>query len=139
LLCHYAPDPLYQCGVLARQGVVPSELEYGYFCGNVVGEDDAWVSSYKQNCNTWFISTLIMMICIKSFDWQHTRRCDWETFEDREEFFEQVQRKGDKLGKMIMYERKQEMREKYLKVPPGWILETIKIELNAPGGDTSED
>jgi hypothetical protein len=25
--------------------VVPSEHGYGYFCGNVVGEDDAWVSS----------------------------------------------------------------------------------------------
>jgi hypothetical protein len=24
--------------------VVPSELGYGYFCGNVVGEADAWVS-----------------------------------------------------------------------------------------------
>jgi hypothetical protein len=24
---------------------VPSELGYDYFCGNVVGEDDAWVSS----------------------------------------------------------------------------------------------
>jgi hypothetical protein len=35
------------CGVLARQGVVPSELGYGYFCDNVVGEDDACVSSYK--------------------------------------------------------------------------------------------
>jgi hypothetical protein len=43
------------------------------------------------------------------------------------------------LGKMVMYERKQEMREKYLKVPPGWILGTIKRELNAAGGDTSED
>jgi hypothetical protein len=31
------------------------------------------------------------------------------------------------------------MREKYLKVPPGWILGTIKRELNASGGDTSED
>jgi hypothetical protein len=39
----------------------------------------------------------------------------------------------------MMYERKQEMRKKYLKVPPGWILGTIKRELNAPGGDTSED
>jgi hypothetical protein len=79
------------------------------------------------------------MISIESFNWQHTRRCDWETFEGRVEFLEQVRRKGDKLGKMIMYERKQEMREKYLKVPPGWILETIKRELNASGGDTSED
>jgi hypothetical protein len=25
---------------------VPSELGYNYFCGNIVGEDDAWVSSY---------------------------------------------------------------------------------------------
>jgi hypothetical protein len=43
----------------------------------------------------WFISALIMMICIESFNWQHTRRCDCETFEGREEFFEQVRRKGD--------------------------------------------
>jgi hypothetical protein len=79
------------------------------------------------------------MISIESFNWQHTRRCDWETFEGREEFLEQVQRKGDKLGKMMMYERKQEIREKYLKVSPGWIIGTIKRELNASGGDTSED
>jgi hypothetical protein len=46
LPCNYAPDPLCQCGVLARQGVVPSEFRYSYFCGNVVGEDDACVSSY---------------------------------------------------------------------------------------------
>jgi hypothetical protein len=39
----------------------------------------------------------------------------------------------------LMYERKQKMREKYLKVPPGWILWTIKRELNASGGDTSKD
>jgi hypothetical protein len=29
----------------------------------------------------------------------------------------------------MMYERKQQMREKYLKVPPGWILRAIKTEL----------
>jgi hypothetical protein len=46
LPCHHALHPLYQCGVPARQGVVPSELGYGYFYGNVVGEADAWVSSY---------------------------------------------------------------------------------------------
>jgi hypothetical protein len=137
--CQYAPDPLCRCGVPARQGVVPSELGYDYFCDNIVGEDDAWVSSYKQNCNMWFISALIMMICIEYFNWQHTRRCDWETFEGREDFFEQVRRKGDKLEKMMMYERKQEMCKKYLNVSPSWILGTIKRELNASGGDTSED
>jgi hypothetical protein len=46
LPCYYALEPLCQCGVPARQGVVLSELGYGYFCGNVVDEDDAWVSSY---------------------------------------------------------------------------------------------
>jgi hypothetical protein len=29
----------------------------------------------------------------------------------------------------MMYERKQQIREKYLKVPSGWILGTIKTEL----------
>jgi hypothetical protein len=51
LPCHYAQHPLCQCGVPARQGVMPSELRYGYFCGNVDGEDDAWVSSYSRSCN----------------------------------------------------------------------------------------
>jgi hypothetical protein len=118
---------------------MPSKLGYDYFCGNVVGEDDASVSSYKRNCNMWFISALIRMIFIESFNWQHTRKCDWETFKGHEEFLEQVQRKDDKLGKMMMYERKQEKREKYLNVPPGWILETIKRELNASASDMSED
>jgi hypothetical protein len=67
---------------------VPSELEYGYFCGNVVVEDDACVSSYKRNYNMWFLLALITMISIESFYWQHTRRYDWETFEGREEFLE---------------------------------------------------
>jgi hypothetical protein len=40
---------------------------------------------------------------------------------------------------MMMYERKQDMREKYSKVSLGWILGTIKRELNASGGDTSKD
>jgi hypothetical protein len=79
------------------------------------------------------------MISIEYFNWQHTRRCNWETFEGHEEFFKQVRRKVDKLGKMMMCERNQYMHEKYFKVPPGWILGTINRELNASGGDTSED
>jgi hypothetical protein len=46
LPCYYAPHPRCRCGVPARQGVVPSELGYSYFCDNVVGEDDSWMSSY---------------------------------------------------------------------------------------------
>jgi hypothetical protein len=41
----------------------------------------------------------------------------------------------------MVYEKKKEICEKYLKMPPGWILGTIKRELNlyASGGDTLED
>jgi hypothetical protein len=71
---------------------------------------------------------------------QHTRRCDWEEFDDREKFLDEVWRKGANLGKRIVYEKK-EMREKYLKEPSGWILGTIKRELNlyASDDDTLED
>jgi hypothetical protein len=46
-----------------------------------------------------------------------------------------------KLGKRMVYEKKSKIREKYLKMPPGWILGTIKRELNlyAYGGNTLED
>jgi hypothetical protein len=57
---------------------------------------------------------------------QHTSLCDWEDFDDREEFFDEVRRKGAKLGKRMVFEKKKEMFEKYLKEPPGWILGTIK-------------
>jgi hypothetical protein len=46
LSCHHALHALSRCGVPARKGMVTSELGYGYFCGNVVSEDDAWVSSF---------------------------------------------------------------------------------------------
>jgi hypothetical protein len=46
LSCHHTPHPLYRCGVPARKGVVLSKLGYGYLCDNVVGDDDACVSSY---------------------------------------------------------------------------------------------
>jgi hypothetical protein len=77
----------------------------------------------------YFLSALIMIVCIEPFYRQHKRRCDWEMFEGFEEFLDQVRRKGDKLGKRIMYKRKQQMREKHLKVPLRWILGTIKTEL----------
>jgi hypothetical protein len=77
-----------------------------------------------------FISALSMMVSIESLYRQHTRRCDWKTFESREEFLDQVRRKGNKLGKRMMYERKQYMSEKYLKVPSYCILRIIKRELN---------
>jgi hypothetical protein len=35
----------------------------------------------------------------------------WEEFDGREEFFDEVRRKGAKLGKRMVYEKKKEMRE----------------------------
>jgi hypothetical protein len=46
------------------------------------------------------------------------------------EFLDHVKRKGDKLGKRMVYERKQQMSNKHLKEPPSWIIGTIKRELN---------
>jgi hypothetical protein len=76
-----------------------------------------------------FLSSLIVIVCIESFYGYHTRRCDWEMFEGCEKFLDQIQINGDKLHKRMMYERKQQLREKYLKVSPRWILGTIKTEL----------
>jgi hypothetical protein len=110
LPCHYALHPLCQCVVQARQGVVPSELECGYFYGNIVGEDDAWVGSLTQ---AFIVSLLYVRLpswmtnFVLNFSRQYTRTCDWETFKGHKEFLEQVRRKGDKLGNMMVYERKQ--------------------------------
>jgi hypothetical protein len=83
-----------------------------------------------------------MTIFVLNFSRQHTRMCDWESFKGCEEFLERVRKKGDKLGKMMVYERKQQMREKHLKQPPRWILGTIKRELNLfklSGNETLDD
>jgi hypothetical protein len=61
---------------------------------------------------------------------RHTRQYDWEMFESHEEFLDEVQRKGAKLGKRMIYENKKKMCEKYLKEPPSWILGTIRKETN---------
>jgi hypothetical protein len=67
-----------------------------------------------------------MIVYIESFYPKHTKRCDWEMSKGRGEFLDQVQRKEDKLDKRTIYERKQQMCEKYLKVPLHWILVTSK-------------
>jgi hypothetical protein len=46
LPCHHAPHLLCRCGVPTKKVVVPLELGYGYIGGNVVGGDDASMSSF---------------------------------------------------------------------------------------------
>ncbi|CAD6249661.1 unnamed protein product [Miscanthus lutarioriparius] len=39
------PDRKCKCGIKAREGVVPSELGYGYYCGNAYGgPSELWAS-----------------------------------------------------------------------------------------------
>jgi hypothetical protein len=56
-------------------------------------------------------------------------------------FFDEDRRKGAKLSKRMVYEKKKEIWEKHLKMLPGWIVGTICRELNlyASDGDTTED
>jgi hypothetical protein len=49
LPCSHVPHPLCQCGVPAIKGAVPSELGHSYFCGNIIDEDDVWLSKYLQS------------------------------------------------------------------------------------------
>jgi len=36
--CKRTPRPRCKCGILARRGVVRTELGYGWFCGNLYGD-----------------------------------------------------------------------------------------------------
>uniref|UniRef100_K3YYM0 Uncharacterized protein n=1 Tax=Setaria italica TaxID=4555 RepID=K3YYM0_SETIT len=44
--CMSSPSDRCKCGILATEGVVPSELGYGSFCGNAHG--DYWVNVDKK-------------------------------------------------------------------------------------------
>jgi hypothetical protein len=111
LPCHHAPVPLCQCGVPAKQGLAPSVLGYGYFCGNVVGEVmmmNEWVhiKKFLSNhfiCRKW----LLIRLCR-----QDIRHCDWEEFDGREGFFWWGLKERSECWKRIMYEKKKEMRRK---------------------------
>jgi hypothetical protein len=47
--CLRMPDRKCKCGIKAREGVVPSELGYGHYCGNAFGgPNELWVSSLNQ-------------------------------------------------------------------------------------------
>ena len=44
-LCTKMPNYKCKCVIKAREGVVPSELGYGYYCGNAYGgPSELWVS-----------------------------------------------------------------------------------------------
>ncbi|KAG2570924.1 hypothetical protein PVAP13_7KG028958 [Panicum virgatum] len=65
--CTTTPSRRCKCGILATKGVVPSELGYGYYCGNSYGE-------YWKG-----------------------RTCDWESFEGWYDLMLQLGRTKEKM------------------------------------------
>ncbi|KAF8703720.1 hypothetical protein HU200_031804 [Digitaria exilis] len=88
--CQRTPRPRCKCGILARRGVVPSEMGYGWYCGNSYG--DYWVS----------LSSLY-----------EGRTCNWETFEDREQMMQGLARQAEPLRTRTTLEIKEEIRSKH--------------------------
>ncbi|KAJ1265192.1 hypothetical protein BS78_08G060400 [Paspalum vaginatum] len=82
--CIFFPPFSCKCGILARRGVVPSELGKGWYCGNSYG--DFWEG----------------------------RGCDWEYFSDQEEWFVEMRHpmlEPDRARRIE--DRKNKIREDY--------------------------
>ncbi|RLN08441.1 hypothetical protein C2845_PM11G05700 [Panicum miliaceum] len=81
--CERAPRTRCKCGSLARRGVVPTELGYGWYCGNSYG--DFWEG----------------------------RTYDWETFPKREELMQKLSNQAEPLKTRTTLERNNKIRRKY--------------------------
>ncbi|KAG2558616.1 hypothetical protein PVAP13_8NG278701, partial [Panicum virgatum] len=81
--CERAPRPRCKCGILARRGVVPTELGYGWYCGNSFG-----------------------------LFWEG-RTCDWETFPGREDLRIKSGRSAKPYRTRRSLEKKDKIRHEY--------------------------
>ncbi|KAG2563758.1 hypothetical protein PVAP13_8KG367902, partial [Panicum virgatum] len=81
--CTTTPSRRCKCGILATKGVVPSELGYGYYCGNSYGE-------YWEG-----------------------RTCDWESFEGRYDLMLQLGRTKESWKSRDTLSRKMKIRKEY--------------------------
>ena len=65
------------------------------------------------------------------YHWQDTRRCDWESFEGREELLKSVSTLSAVVKKVRLDQRRRTVRRNNgIIVPPSWIIETIGHELS---------
>nr|TKW16099.1 hypothetical protein SEVIR_5G277200v2 [Setaria viridis] len=78
--CESFPSDRCKCGILATQGMVSSELGYGWFCGNAYVE--YWVRNYSH-----FFVVMICVIFFVEFEdfFKEGRTYDWEGFYGRHE------------------------------------------------------
>ncbi|KAG2645649.1 hypothetical protein PVAP13_2KG439405, partial [Panicum virgatum] len=102
--CTTTPSLRCKCGILATKGVVPSELGYGYYCGNSYGE-------YWEG-----------------------RTCDYEWFQGRYELMMQLGRTKDPWKSRDTLNRKLKIRKDYQVTLPlesflsGPILQDLRRE-----------
>ncbi|KAG2606804.1 hypothetical protein PVAP13_4NG230498, partial [Panicum virgatum] len=102
--CTTTPSLRCKCGILATKGVVPSELGYGYYCGNSYGE-------YWEG-----------------------RTCDWEWFQGRYELMLQLGRTKEPWKSRDTINRKLKIRKDYEVTLPlesflsGTVLQDLRRE-----------
>ncbi|KAG2606915.1 hypothetical protein PVAP13_4NG202822, partial [Panicum virgatum] len=108
--CEWAPRPRCKCGILARRGVVPTELGYGWYCGNPFG-----------------------------LFWEG-RTCDWETFPGREDLRIKLARYAEPYRTRRTLEKKVKIRHKYkVHLPDERILfGPVAVDLVAKHGNSGK-
>nr|TKW03444.1 hypothetical protein SEVIR_7G024100v2 [Setaria viridis] len=82
-LCVSSPSDRCKCGILATQGVVPSELGYGSFCGNAHG------------------------------DYWEGRTCDWEDFSGHYDLLLKLGNTSEPWKSRKQQELKEKIRKEY--------------------------
>ena len=108
--CVSSPSDRCKCGILATEGVVPSELGYGSFCGNAHG--DYWVSNYSslmfyEGCNLFQICKNIELLL------QEGRTCDWEDFCGRYDLLLKLGNTSEPWKSRKQQEIKEKIRKEY--------------------------
>ncbi|KAF8732863.1 hypothetical protein HU200_015211 [Digitaria exilis] len=84
------PEKICKCGILAERGVVPSELGYGWYCGNG---------------NAFWVSAILFA--------QEGRTCDWEWFSGRDELVARFRCLGQRDKERKTRESRDKIRNKY--------------------------
>ncbi|RCV39268.1 hypothetical protein SETIT_8G209700v2 [Setaria italica] len=88
--CVSSPSDRCKCGILATEGVVPSELGYGSLCGNAHGD-------------YWNIELLL----------QEGRTCDWEDFCGRYDLLLKLGNTSEPWKSRKQQEIKEKIRKEY--------------------------
>lgn len=92
------------CGVLAKYGLVPSELGVGLYCGHTVDRDI--VSDILTICTTKYLYHVVARTIVFFIFLQSTRKCDWEQYWEQDEVEARLKVKDNWLDHYIMTRKK---------------------------------